>query len=218
MVQGILFDFNGTMFFDEEFQERSWREYLAAKIGRPVSDEEFQTQIHGRNAETSLAYFLNRGDLTRKEIEQLEEEKEIIYRAMCLESEAFRLADGLEDFLDGLKRRGMPMTIATASGLNNVRFFFEHLHLDLWFSLDRVVYNDGTLPGKPAPDLFLKAAERIGVDITHCAVFEDTRSGIQAALRAGACERVGVASMLGKDELLKLGATRVIDNYVNIRI
>ena len=90
-MAGILFDFNGTMFFDELFQEESWKQFLMEKTGRTVTDQEFRDYVHGRNADFSLPYFLGR-PLSRAEIESLEEEKEAIYRKLCLDSTAFRLA------------------------------------------------------------------------------------------------------------------------------
>ena len=75
---GILFDFNGTMFFDESFQEESWESFLMKKTGRAVTEKEFQKYIHGRNSDFSLPYFLGR-PMSRGEIELLEEEKESIY-------------------------------------------------------------------------------------------------------------------------------------------
>ena len=73
---GILFDFNGTMFFDESFQEESWKSFLMKKTGRAVTDKELQKYIHGRNSDFSLPYFLGR-PMARGEIELLEEEKEL---------------------------------------------------------------------------------------------------------------------------------------------
>lgn len=210
---GVIFDFNGTMFFDEAFQEMSWRKFVSQKIGRAITDEEFQTYIHGRNTDVSLPYFLNR-PLSRQEIETLEEEKEQIYRDLCLKSDDFRLADGLIDLLDRLKQMGVPMTIATASGWNNVKFFFDHLDLDRWFDLDRVVYNDGTIPGKPEPDLYLLAAAKLQVDIHDCVVFEDSVSGIESAKRAGAGKIIQVDSM--KHSNISRSVTGVIQDYRRI--
>lgn len=216
-MTGIIFDFNGTMFFDEKFQEKAWRQFLETKIGREVTEEEFQEYVHGRNSEITLPYFLKR-DLTKEEVMSLEEEKEVVYRSLCLESEDFKLADGISEFLDELVERKIPMTIATASALNNVKFFFEHLHLDKWFEFDKVVFNDGTLPGKPEPDLFLKAAEKINMDIEKCIIFEDSKSGIEAARRAKAKTVIGVASMLDIEELETLGATKSINGYCDMEM
>ena len=137
-----------------------------------------------------------------------------IYRDLCLKSADFRLADGLPLFLDRLKQLDFPITIATASGWNNVQFFFDHLGLDQWFNLQNVVYNDGTIPGKPEPDLYLLAAERLGVDIHGCAVFEDAQSGIEAAKRAGAGKIIQAASM--KQPHINRDADRVIRDYCDV--
>ncbi|MCD8013152.1 MAG: HAD family phosphatase [Lachnospiraceae bacterium] len=214
-MKGVIFDFNGTMFFDEAFQNESWKTFIEQKIGRDISDNEFQEYVHGRNADVTLSYFLQR-DFSKQEIRELEEEKEIIYRDLCIKSEDFKLADGLPRFLDEIVSRGIPHTIATASALGNVKFFFEHLCLDKWFRLEDVVYNDGAIRGKPYPDIYLKAAEAIKVDIADCVVFEDAKSGIESAVQAGAGKIVGVASMLDSCTLISLGVSTTIENYDDI--
>lgn len=216
MKKGILFDFNGTMFFDGAFQEASWRAFLEAKTGRAVSDAECQEYIHGRNADVTLRYFLQR-ELTKQEVAALEEEKEQVYRRMCLEQpDSLRLAAGLPAFLDRMTEQGVPMTIATAAGLSNIKFYFEQFALHRWFSLDRIVYNDGTIPGKPKPDIYQIAAQKLQVTIHDCVVFEDARAGIEAARRAGVAKIIGISSMLTEAELLALGADAVIPDYCGI--
>ena len=96
---GVIFDFNGTMFFDEDFQEISWKNYIRQKTGHDISHEEFQHCIHGRNSADSLEYFLGH-PVSRDLMDAFEEEKEAIYRNLCLKSKDFKLADGLTDFLD----------------------------------------------------------------------------------------------------------------------
>ncbi len=209
-MTGVIFDFNGTMFFDEKFQEMSWKDFIRKKTGQDITDQEFQNYIHGRNADVSLPYFL-KCTFSRNEIEKLEEEKEKLYRDLCLQSEDFKLADGLYGFLEVLKKSEVPITIATASGWNNVRFFFEHLCLDRWFDINKVVFNDGNIPGKPEPDLYLLAAEKLQLDIHSCVVFEDSVSGIEAARRAGAGKIIKVNSMRKPD--ISNDVTGVIKDY-----
>lgn len=215
-IKGVLFDFNGTMFYDGEIQETSWRAYLQRKIGRKVTEDEFQECVHGRNADSTFQYFLG-VELSKKEIEELAEEKEITYRELCLaDKNKFKLASGLTEFLDYLKESKIPFTIATASGLNNVKFFFKHLDLEKWFDIYNVVYDDGTIPGKPEPEIYIRAANKIGIPINECMVFEDAKSGIMSAHRAGACKIVGVASMLNKETMLRIdGVDEVIEDYKN---
>lgn len=74
-MYGILFDFNGTMFFDETFQRQSWKCFLSERLGRAVADDEFQEYVHGRNAAETFRHFFGR-DLSREETAALEEEKE----------------------------------------------------------------------------------------------------------------------------------------------
>lgn len=214
-MRGIIFDFNGTMLFDEKFQTISWRTFLQDKTGRSITDREFQEYIHGRNAEAIFSYFLSKTP-TREETLALEEEKERIYRALCLESQEFHLAAGLPEFLDALVKNHIPLTIATASGSNNVKFFFRHLHLDRWFPFDKVVYNDGMMRGKPEPDIFLKAANNIGVNRENCIVFEDSKSGIEAAKRASVSKIIGVASTQSSKELQESGVTDIIQDYSDL--
>ena len=121
-----IFDFNGTMFFDETFQEKAWQQYMTEKLGRRITPEEFQTWVHGRNTGDTLEYFFGR-PFTQQEADEEEEAEETIYRAFCRQSPDYKLADGLVEFLDFLAAHKIPRTIATASCGNNVRFFFDTL-------------------------------------------------------------------------------------------
>ena len=211
-MDGVIFDFNGTMFFYDAFQTQSWEQFILQKTGRTITPEEFVDYVHGRNMKETLQYFLGR-DVKREEAAQLEEEKEVLYRALCLGSPAFRLADGLPEFLDLLAERNIPCTIATASGWNNVCFFFEHLGLERWFSLGKVAFNDGVVRGKPAPDLYRNAARKLGVPLAGCTVFEDAKAGIEAARRGPARQIIVVTSVQPRETLLAWGATDTIADY-----
>jgi beta-phosphoglucomutase-like phosphatase (HAD superfamily) len=99
--------------------------------------------------------------------------------------DAFELSPGAVELLEFLAAHEIPYTIATASGKSNVGFFFEHLDLNRWFDVDRIVYDDGSRPGKPAPDIYLEAARSLGLEPAQCVVIEDSISGVQAAHAAG---------------------------------
>lgn len=73
------------------------------------------------------------------------------------------------------------MTIATATVKENVEFYFDVFHLDQWFDFDKVTFDDGSFPGKPAPDIFLIASEKLGLRPEECLVIEDAFSGLTAA-------------------------------------
>ena len=122
------------------------------------------------------------------------EEKETIYRRLCRKDAArFHLALGAEELLDELRERGIPRTIATASRRGNVDFYIESFRLERWFDVEKLVYDDGTILGKPAPDFYLRAAETLGLEPKNCIVFEDAVSGLRAAAAAGAGKVIAVA-------------------------
>ena len=86
--------------------------------------------------------------------------------------------------------------------------------MDRWFDPRRIVYDDGTFPGKPAPDIYLRAAERIGLSPSRCIVAEDARSGIEAARRAGAGIIVAVTSTTDRGTAGRIeGEDIVIDRF-----
>jgi beta-phosphoglucomutase-like phosphatase (HAD superfamily) len=182
---GIIFDFNGVLWWDKTLQEESWRDFSIALRGIPLSDLEMVEDVHGRNGRYTLELLAGRS-LSEGEVEDLTEQKERIYRRLCREQgEKFCLSPGAESLLDFLVAQQIPHTIATASAQPNLDFFMEQLHLNRWFDPALIVYDDGTLHGKPAPDFYLAAAERLGLPPALCIVVEDSFSGLQSAYAAG---------------------------------
>ena len=215
-MRGVIFDFNGTMVFDEKFHAMAWRKFIEEKADVKISDEDYQKYCQGVNANVIIEKFLQK-KFDADELAELVEEKEKFYRQIAVDSGEFKLVDGLEKFLDELKKNNVPMTIATAAGLNNVKFFFEHFNLSKWFNREYVVYDDGTLPGKPEPDMYLKAAEVIGMEISDCIIFEDSRSGIKAAKNSGAYKVVGITSTFDEKTLLERGVAKAISDYTDLK-
>lgn len=192
--KGAIFDFNGTLFWDTPYHDKAFDIFLD-KRGLHLTDEEKRVKIHGKgNPDIMRAIF---GDhLTDTELNDLTQEKELIYRQLCVND--LKFADGAEDFFNYLAANKVPFTIATSAGIENVAFYFEHMDLDRWFSLDKVAYNDGTLRGKPAPDVFLAAAKKLGLDPSETVVFEDSVPGVVAAEKAGV-EMIYIVNSYGEN-------------------
>jgi HAD superfamily hydrolase (TIGR01509 family) len=141
--------------------------------------------MHGHTNDEILKYFISE-DLTDAQISELSLTKEANYRDLCLQNpDNLILTTGLIDVLDHLKAKKVPMTIATAGIKENVDFYFDVFDLGRWFDYSKVVYDDGSFPGKPQPDIFLKAAANLALPPQECLVIEDAFSGILAANRAG---------------------------------
>ncbi len=182
---GVIFDFNGVLWWDEHLQAETWRLTSMRLRGYPVSDDELRRYCLGRPNRYTLEYLLGH-ELTREEADVITAEKEASYRELCLaQGDAFRLSPGAIALFEKLQAQNIPFTIATASEIANLNFFFEKLELARWFERQNVVYDDGLLPNKPAPDIYLRAAANLGLPPAHCVVVEDSLSGIEAASSAG---------------------------------
>jgi len=69
----------------------------------------------------------------------------------------------------------------------------KHFKLDRWFDSSRIIYDDGTFPGKPNPAIYLKAAAALSLDPKDCLVVEDSLSGIESAQRAKIGKIIGIS-------------------------
>jgi beta-phosphoglucomutase-like phosphatase (HAD superfamily) len=202
--KGLIFDLNGVLWWDGPLQEQAWRQFSAELRGWPLSAAEFAVHVHGRNNRHTLAHLLGR-PVDRKELGRLTEQKETIYRQLCLDQgPAFTLSPGAVELLDFLAVHQIPRTIATATGRANLDFFVAHLHLDRWFDVGLIVYDDGRRLGKPAPDVYLQAACNLGLAPAQCVVVEDSRSGIEAAHAAGIGYIVALGLVDSHDQLARL--------------
>lgn len=191
MIKGVIFDFNGTLFFDTHIHNEAWDIFLERHALKMTHDEKNQ-KIHGKN-NPQIFSSLFPDQLTDGDVEKLSVEKETIYQSLCLEHK-MELASGAEDLMQFLLDKNIPFTIATASDLYNLQFYFKHLGLGRYFDLDRIVYNDGTISSKPNPQVFLKAMKHLNIKAHETLIFEDSAAGILAAKNSGAKEVIVVKS------------------------
>ena len=213
-MKGIIFDFNGTLYWDSQLHYDAWREFSAILRGKPFSDEEMREKMFGHTNEDIIEYAIGHKP-TPEMVEKYGKEKEALYRKRCLlKPEEFHLASGAVELLDYLKENNIPRTIATMSEWDNVEFYIKEFHLEKWFDLDKIVYSDGTIPGKPAPDIFLIAAKKIGLSPADCVVVEDAIAGIISAKRAGIGKIIAIASLEPLEFYQKMeGVNGIIQNF-----
>lgn len=195
MYKGIIFDFNGTLFWDSEKHQEAWREFSKRLRDHAFTDEEMREYMFGRTNEDIIAYLIGKKP-SAELVEKFAQEKEAVYRDMCRkDKEHTVLAPGAIDFLNYLVEYNIPHTIATMSEKDNVEFYIEEFKLAKWFDIEKIVYADGTIPGKPAPDIYIKAAKKLNLNPQDCIVVEDAISGIESAKNAGIGKIIAIASM-----------------------
>lgn len=216
-MKGIIFDFNGTLYWDSKLHYDAWREFSKILRGKAFTDEEMREKMFGHTNEDIIEYAIGRKP-TVEMVEKYAKEKESLYRKQCLiEKESFKLAPGAIEFLDFLKSNNIPRTIATMSEWDNVEFYIREFGLARWFDVDKIVYSNGKIPGKPAPDIFLIAANKLDLAPKDCIVVEDAIAGINAAKSAGIGKIIAIASMEPVEFYKNInGVDKIIKNFSEI--
>lgn len=216
-ISGVIFDFNGTLFWDSDKQELAWRQFAEKLCNRKISDDEFKMYFHGRT-NSSIIEYLTGQKPNKKMLNCLTQEKEEIYREFCKQDpDHFKLAPGAIELLDFLHNNHIPITIATASEITNIHFFIKEFTLDKWFDTSKIVFDNGTFKGKPNPNIYLKAAEQIRISPNKCLVIEDAISGITAAKKANIGKIIAIVPQEKHDELSKIdGVSQVIKTFNEI--
>ncbi len=208
--KGIIFDFNGTLFWDSEKHLEAWREFSKRVRPYPFTDDEMRDYMFGRTNEDIIAYLIGKKP-SKEMVESLGQEKEAVYRQMCRDdAENTHLAPYATDFLDWLKANNIPRTIATMSEKSNVDFYIKEFDLSKWFDIDKIVYSDGTMKGKPEPDIYQIAAKKLGLKPEECVVVEDAISGIESARAANIGKIVAIASMESPELYKNISAVNLI--------
>jgi HAD superfamily hydrolase (TIGR01509 family) len=199
---GIIFDFNGVLLWDASLQLQSWQRVAHELRGHPMTEQEALFHMHGRPNRDVLSYLAGRS-ITGHTLIDLTRRKESLYRDLCLDNpQTFVLSPGTEELLDELTKKAIPRTIATSSERTNLDFFIERLHLDRWFEVGQIVYDDHRRPGKPAPDMYLAAAGNLRLAPNECIVVEDAVSGLHAAHAAGIGYIVGLGACAAHRRLM----------------
>ncbi len=211
-MTAILFDFNGTMIFDTPIVEQSWQSFLHNHHINQTIDE-IRPWIHGLDPLDTIEHFF--GTTSKDECQQLVDEKEELYRNLCLQhqKDCYKLVAGLEEFLSQCQSKNIKMTIATAAPLKNVEFFFSSLNLNRWFNFSDVIFCDGSFPGKPDPTIYLMAAKKLDTPISDCIIFEDAVSGLKAAVSSKCKCVIGLTSLLNENQLKALRVDYAINDY-----
>ena len=214
-MEGVIFDFNGTLLLDDPINSLSWKKYAKRKFNYDLTDADYH-KYNGTPGETWIEG-ITEGKITGEEAIKCREEKEEQYREDLRNAE-IDLIKGAKEFFNELKNNNIPFTIATSADKKNIELFFEKFGLNKWFDLDKCAFTDGTFKGKPNPDIYLIAAKKIGVDIKKCIVFEDTKSGVKSGYTAGA-KVIGMLAGRKAEDIWKFEkVVDVINDFTEVSI
>ncbi|QFY42706.1 HAD family phosphatase [Candidatus Methylospira mobilis] len=179
MHSAAVFDMDGLLLDSERPIRDIWR-LVASEFGLVLSDEIYLQWVGRRYADVAEQYGGIFGE------RRLFDEACGLVRTRVsdfYEAEGFAVKTGAVELLSLLNERGIPCCVASSTRHAEVRHRLERAGLRAYF--DAIAGGDEASNGKPHPDLFLLAAERLGVNPRHCLVFEDSEHGAQGALAAG---------------------------------
>lgn len=180
---GAIFDWDGVIIDSQDQHEASWVS-LGEELGKAISHEQFTGSFGMRNAEILTRVLGWAGETEPARVRMLGDRKEELYREI-VRLEGIEPLPGVRELLTGLRDARIPCAVGTSTPIENVEAVMKLTGLgDGYFS--GICAAADVRHGKPAPDVFLEAARRIGRAPGDCVVFEDAPVGIEAARRAGA--------------------------------
>ena len=192
--RAVIFDLDGVICETDRYHYKSWKE-LADSIGVSF-DEAINNKLRGISRMASLDIILGESETlySNEEKEALAEKKNIRYRELLETMTPKDLDTEVKWVLKEVKNRGLKIAIGSSS--KNAKLILERLGIDSEFD----VISDGNniVKAKPDPEIFLKAAEGLGIEPKDCLVVEDAKSGVLAAEAGGMdCAAIGDARRYG---------------------
>jgi beta-phosphoglucomutase len=208
MPNGVIFDMDGVLVASGEPHKASWQA-VARQCGIELTDEAFERTFGMSSRE--IVRKIWGPQISDDEVRRIDEEKERVYRRLI--SGNVPLSPGARETLARLAEAGYVLAVGTSGPPENLELVLRETGLGRYFV---VTVNGLEVPrGKPAPDIFLTAAERAGLRSAECVVIEDAPVGIQAALAAG-MKAIGYVGTHPAERLREAGAARVIERLAEI--
>ena len=201
-IKGLIFDLDGVLVFTDKFHYQAWKT-MADELG-VYFDETINHRLRGVSRMDSLEIILERyegPDLSLREKEKLAEKKNEVYRTLLESMTPDDVTKEVRDTLTKLREKGYKLAIGSSS--KNAKFILEKVELKDAF--DAISDGNNITKSKPDPEVFLKAAEYLGLPPKACMVVEDAEAGIKAAKKGGMyAAGIGeAAKSINADESLK---------------
>jgi beta-phosphoglucomutase len=174
----VIWDLDGTLINSVDYHWQAWRSTMSTE-GFALTFEDFVADFGKRNDEILRSRF--RADLTDAEVARISFDKEQHYRHL-VRSQGLELLPGARHWLVKIKAEGWVQALGTSAPQGNIDAVFEATDIAQYF--DAVMSSEQVRQGKPAPDVFLAAAQKLNVPPSRCIIVEDAPAGIEAGRRA----------------------------------
>lgn len=205
---GSIFDLDGVLVDTADYHFEAWKQ-LANRLKIPFSKEDNE-HLKGVSREASLDILLSRGTNKYSNDEKIAfaHEKNRIYVDFIKQMTPSNVLPGVQECLVELKNKNVKIALGSAS--KNAKIILELTDLSKYF--DAIVDGNDTSKAKPDPEVFLLAADKLGLNPKKCVVFEDAFAGTQAAKAANMyCVGIGQRKNLPYADI-------VITDFTEIKI
>ena len=197
-LQAVIWDLDGVILDSAEEHRLAWHK-MAQEEGLPFTDEQFRASFGMRN---DMIFPMLWPQVSTERARELSDHKEAYFRDFI--RDIAKPLPGAIELLSDLKAAGYPQALASSTPLKNIETIGYVLGLEKYLS--KMVSGEMVPHGKPAPDVFLKAASELGIEPKYCLVIEDAVAGVQAA-HAGNMRCIAVA---GERDLPGLRAAELV--------
>ena len=181
MIKAVIFDLDGVIVSTDDCHYRAWKK-MADEEGI-YFDREINNRLRGVSRMASLEIVLEKAnrEYSEKEKQEMAERKNNYYKDLICELTPNDILTGVTEKLDELKENGIKIAIGSSS--KNTPIILKQIGLERYF--DAVSDGNNITHSKPDPEVFLKAAEMLGIAPEDCMIVEDADAGIEAGKRAG---------------------------------
>ena len=208
----VIWDVDGTLVDTAELHFRAWAE-LCEGVGRPFTRADFAATFGRRNPEIFEHLFGDRFEAAA--VDEMGLRKEELYRAAA--GQGVELLPGVRDLLVALHAAGFKQAIGSSAPLVNVELILRITHSATFF--DAISSAEDTQRGKPDPQVFQVAAQKLGVPPAQCVVVEDAVAGVQAAKAGGMkCVAVSFVGHHPEEKLRAAGADVVVRTLERVTV
>ncbi|MBN9389929.1 MAG: HAD family phosphatase [Chloroflexi bacterium] len=209
---GVIWDVDGTLLDSGELHFDSWVR-LAGDLNKPFTRDDFRATFGRRNPEIIRSLFGEH--YSEQEVADLGFQKEEYYRAAA--RSGLSLLPGVRELLANLHTAGFKQAIGSSAPRQNIELLMELTGIESYF--EAIVGSEDTQRGKPDPQVFQVAAEKLGLDPDRCLVMEDAVAGVEAATAAGmASIAVTFVGHHLDNDLIIAGAKRVVKSLEDVQV
>lgn len=210
MIKGILFDVDGVLIDSEWLLQNAYINSFA-KRGLAVGHGVFEAVV-GTSDEYTISYCAKAAG-GKVDIQEIKNDIYDVEYPKAIKG-VLKPFPGVYEFIGNAKKAGLKLALATSGEIKKLRSSMAEINYDL-SNFDFVATRDMVENAKPAPDLYIKAAQGLGLAFDECLVFEDAYNGLLSGKSAG-CRCLGLTSSFPRDVLYENGAEVVLDSMSEI--